>query len=80
LDGTRTPENGKEEKASRTAGCPSDQCGQPVPLPPHTEEAKQWIADNVDPDSQWFAGGLVVETRFAQDLAKGMQDAGLTVK
>lgn len=47
---------------------------------PYTEKAKEWIQENVDPGSQWFAGGLVVETRFAADLAKGMQDAGLTVK
>lgn len=47
---------------------------------PYTDEAKAWIAENVDPDAQWFAGGLVVEHRYAEDLAAGMQKDGLTVK
>lgn len=47
---------------------------------PYTEEAKAWIAENTDPDAQWFANGLVVEHRFAEDLAAGMQKDGLIVK
>lgn len=46
-----------------------------------TPAAEKWVEDNVQVESyQWFAGQLAVEHRYAQDLAAGMVDAGLTVR
>jgi hypothetical protein len=47
---------------------------------PYTDEAKAWIKNNVSEESQWFGFSLAVEARYAQDLAQGMIDAGLTVR
>lgn len=47
---------------------------------PLTDVAKEWIKDNVNPESQWFGRGLAVERRHAHDLIRGMQEAGLTVE
>ena len=44
---------------------------------PLTAEAKQWIADNVQPDALWFGDALAVEHRYAWGLAQGMKDARL---
>lgn len=41
--------------------------------------AEQWVTDNVDPNAQRFAGALVVEHRFAGDLASALQRDGFTV-
>lgn len=45
-----------------------------------TPEAIKWVDENVSEDAQFFGGGLCVEPRYAQDLAQGMIDAGLTVR
>lgn len=45
---------------------------------PLTQVAKDWIEENVQEDAQWFGGVLVVEHRYASDLAIGMLNAGLT--
>lgn len=37
---------------------------------PLTPEADAHIGDNVQDDAQWFGGALVVEHRFAHDLAQ----------
>ncbi len=47
---------------------------------PLTPRAESWIADNVQPDAQWFGDALVVECRFARDLAQGMKRTGLRVE
>ena len=39
---------------------------------PHTEKAEQWIAENVVGEATYFGGALVVEHRYARDLAVGM--------
>jgi hypothetical protein len=46
---------------------------------PMTPEARQWIDDHVTGEHMFYAGGLVVEPRYAGDLAAGMQDDGLVV-
>jgi hypothetical protein len=47
---------------------------------PLTSEARAWIEENVSEESQWFGDSLVVEHRYARDLAAGMIDAGLNVQ
>ncbi len=47
---------------------------------PLTPRAKQWIADNVQPDAMFFGNALVAEHRFVWALAQGMKDAGLELE
>jgi hypothetical protein len=44
---------------------------------PRTPAAKRWIDENVQPDAQWFGDAIVVEWRFAGELAAAMREAGL---
>jgi len=44
---------------------------------PLTLAATNWICANVQPNAQWFANALVVEHRYAADLAAAMSEAGL---
>lgn len=47
---------------------------------PLTEVAREWIEENVSDDAlYWGASSLVVESRYARDLAAGMQADGLVV-
>jgi hypothetical protein len=46
---------------------------------PLTPRGKEWIDEYVQPDALWFGSALVVEHRFAWDLAQGMTDAGLVL-
>jgi len=40
---------------------------------PLTQPARVWLQDHTDADnSQWFGGALVVEPRYAGDLAHGL--------
>jgi hypothetical protein len=43
---------------------------------PITEHAREWIEENVCEAELW-CGALVVEHRYAADLAAGMTDDGL---
>ena len=45
-----------------------------------TPAARSWVDENVSEDRTYFAGSLVVEPRYAQDLADGMLSAGLCVE
>ena len=45
-----------------------------------SRRAERWVDDNVDPNAQRFGGALVVEHRFATDLAHGMVADGLRVQ
>ncbi len=47
---------------------------------PRTKKARQWIDEHVSEDSQWLGPALAVEARYAQDLAQGMMNDGLTVR
>jgi hypothetical protein len=41
--------------------------------------AEQWVEYNVSDERRFFAGALVVEYRFARELARGMSNDGLRV-
>lgn len=47
---------------------------------PITEAARTWIDENVQEDAQWFGTALVVEHRYAGDLAQGMVNDGINVE
>jgi hypothetical protein len=46
---------------------------------PLTARANVWIAEYVQPDAQWLGEALVVEHRYAVELAAAMRDAGLVL-
>ncbi len=42
--------------------------------------AKRWLIAHTRDEAQWFAGTLVVEHRYAADLAQALIDAGFIVR
>lgn len=46
---------------------------------PITDAAKQWVADHIPSDAQWFGRGFVVEWRFIDDILCGIAADGLEV-
>jgi hypothetical protein len=42
--------------------------------------AEGWVEEHIDPDAQWFGGALVVEHRYAGDLALALERDGLAVE
>lgn len=46
----------------------------------NTQFGKEWIDDNVPAEATYFADGLVVEHRYARDLADGMRGDGLVLE
>lgn len=47
---------------------------------PRTNEAVDWVDANVSEDRINFAGGFVVEPRYAENLINGIENDGLTVQ
>lgn len=47
---------------------------------PLTLAAAEWIRENVSTEATWYAGALVVEHRYAEELARGMGADGLEVR
>jgi hypothetical protein len=45
----------------------------------NTPAAAEWVSQNVQADAQLFDDALVVEHRYAHDLAVGMAEAGLVL-
>lgn len=41
--------------------------------------AHAWVSENVQDDAQFFGDALVVEHRYAADLAAGMREDGLVI-
>ena len=49
-------------------------------LTPLTEAAQAWLDENVgDDETQYWAGGVVIEPRYAEPILEGLQADGLTV-
>lgn len=47
---------------------------------PQSSRAARHLARNVSPEAQWYAGALVVEPRFVDNLAEGLRDNGWEVQ
>lgn len=45
-----------------------------------TDAAQAWVDEHVSDEAQFFGGALVVEHRFARNLADGMLGDGLEVR
>lgn len=55
--------------------------GTVVLFRPMTKRARAWVDGNVQAEPwQWFGDALVVEHRYAADLAQGMRDDGLLLR
>lgn len=48
-------------------------------LAPVSKAAKEFVADNIDPGAQWFAGSVVIEWRYVEPIVNAIDDAGLSV-
>lgn len=48
-------------------------------LRPLTDEGRDWINENIDPNHLTFAGGVVIERRYVTDILVGIEDSGLVV-
>lgn len=46
---------------------------------PVSEQAREWLSENVQSDATWFGRALVVEHRYADGLIEGLESAGLSV-
>jgi hypothetical protein len=48
-------------------------------LSANTDTGRDWIAEHIPGDAQTWCGGIVVEPRYAGDIANGAMGDGLTV-
>ena len=48
-------------------------------LRPVTDEAREWVDENLPDDAQWFGRGVVIEPRYVGDIVEGILNDGLTV-
>ena len=46
---------------------------------PTSDAGREWIADHIATDAMRWAGGVVVEPRYAQDIVDGAFHDGLEV-
>lgn len=53
--------------------------GSIVLLRPLSDEASDWIDEHIPDDALWFAGALVVEPRYVDDIIEGMSADGLSL-
>lgn len=47
---------------------------------PQDEAAEEWLREVTSPEAMWWAGGLVVEPRYIEDLVGGMLVEGWEVR
>ena len=45
---------------------------------PMTAAAREHLEENVQAGAMWFNGALVVEPRYVEDLALGLEEAGFS--
>jgi hypothetical protein len=54
--------------------------GSIVLIRPLTSDVKAWLEANVNPDAQWFGRALVIEHRYAEDLALALINEGFAAQ
>jgi hypothetical protein len=57
-----------------------ENCGTLFLFRAETQLGREWINDHVPADATYWAGQLVVEHRYAYDLAQGMAADGLVLQ
>jgi len=50
--------------------------GSVLLLCPLDAEARAWLAENIDPDAQYFGRGLVVTPRYVEGIVNGFVEDG----
>ena len=48
-------------------------------LTPKTNEAREWVASNLQGEIQYWGKGVVIEHRYVSDILNGVMEAGLVV-
>jgi hypothetical protein len=48
-------------------------------LQPLTERAKDWLDENIASEHMYWAGALVIEPRYVDNLVIALRDTGLTI-
>lgn len=48
-------------------------------LRPRTKAANAWVDEHIPDDALWFGAGVVIESRYADDILAGIQNDGLQV-
>jgi len=67
-------------KSARKVDCQIENHGTIFLFRLLTDAARQFVALNVQDDAQFVGSALVVEHRFAWDLAQGMMAQGLQLR
>lgn len=49
-------------------------------LQPKTKAAREWVREHIPDDAARLGENVAVEYRYIENLAQGIQDAGLTFK
>lgn len=52
--------------------------GSIVLITPYSQDAKDWLENNIGEDAMYFGPSLAVEHRYAGEILYGMQEDGLT--
>jgi hypothetical protein len=52
--------------------------GSMVLLSALSAEAKDWVEEFIPSDAQMWAGAVVIESRYINDILNGIQDSGLS--
>lgn len=53
--------------------------GSIVLLKPISEAAREWVADHLPDDAQWFGGSIVIEPRYFDPIAGGIESDGMSI-
>jgi len=53
--------------------------GSIIVLTPNSDEAKQWVKEHIPPEAQWFARGVVIEHRYADDIIDAILGTDMTI-
>jgi len=55
-------------------------CGSIVILTPKSQEAHDWLNENIDTENaQWWSGGVVIEHRYAGDIVSAITQENLEI-
>jgi hypothetical protein len=53
--------------------------GSVLILHPLTDDAREWVGENIPDDAMSWGRGVVIEPRYWEPIEHGILDAGLTI-
>jgi len=68
-----------DEAESTSGDVTIDWNGSVFLFTPRSSRVREWMTENADSEQQWWRGALVVEWRYARDVASIMRESGLAV-